>query len=60
MKKLIFYSKSKYPTRPEITEPELKISELDPKYKNTRTDSISLYRNTQKSKISDPDPNGYP
>ncbi|WZZ86951.1 hypothetical protein YC2023_115530 [Brassica napus] len=47
-------------TRSEITESELKILEPDPKFKNTRTDSTLLYQNTQKSEISDPNPNGYP
>ena len=44
--------KCKYPkTRPRITEPGLKILEPNPKYKNTRMDSVLLYRNTQKSDI---------
>ena len=38
----------------EIPEPELKITEPDPKCRNTRTDFIHLYRNTRTSEISDP------
>ena len=47
-------------TRSEITKLEIKISEPDPKYINTRTGSIPLYQNTQKFKIPDLNPNGYP
>ena len=55
-----FFQNLNIRTRSEITESELKIPEPDPKYRNTRTGSTSLYRNTRKSKISDPNPNGYP
>ena len=57
---ILFFENLNTRTRSEITKPELKISEPDPKYRNTRTDSTPLYRNTRKSKISDPNPNAYP
>ena len=59
MKNLIFFQNLNIRTRSEITEPGLKIFEPDPKYRNTRTGSIPLYRNTQKFEIPDPNPNGY-
>ena len=55
-----FFQNINIRTRSEITEPELKLSEPDPKYRNTRTGSTPLYRNTRKSEIPDPNPNGYP
>ena len=68
MKNLIFFfQNSNIRTRSEITEPELKILEPelkilepDPKYRNIRTSSILLYRNTRKSEIPDLNPNNHP
>ena len=61
MKNLIFFFQNlNIRTRSKITEPELKILEPDPKYRNTRTGSIPLYRNTRQSENPDPNPNGYP
>ena len=48
MKNLIyFFQNLNIRTRSEITESELKIPEPDPKFKNTRTGSTPIYRNTQ-------------
>ena len=45
-----FFQNLNIRTRSKITEPEVKIPEPDPKYRNTRMGSIPLYRNTRKSK----------
>ena len=55
-----FFQNLNIQTRSEITESELKISEPDPTFKNTRTGSTPLYRNTRKSGMPYPNPNGYP
>ena len=47
----IFFQNLNFRTRSEITESKLKIPEPDPKYRNTRTGSTPLYRNTRKSEI---------
>ena len=61
MKKLIFlFQNLNIRTRSEITELKLKIPEPDPKCKSTRKGSISLYRNTRKSEIPDPNRNAHP
>ena len=44
----------------EISEPEVKKPEPDPKCQNTLTGSILLYRNTRISEIPDPNPNAHP
>ena len=56
---ILFFQNPNIRIRSEITELKLKISEPDPKYRNTQTDSTHLYHNTRKSKISEPNPNGY-